>query len=107
MKTYNPNVGRSVTLRSQRRDARESEAAKAARLERKRFYNSAAWRKLARLYLGQNPLCHWCGRFACMVDHKVPRLEAPDLVFEWGNLRSACRSCHSTHGRKAEIDRGG
>jgi len=107
VKSYAPNVGRTVALRSQGREARESDAAKAARLERRAFYSSRAWRKLARLYLARHPLCNWCGRFADTVAHVKPRLEYPDLAFDWDNLRSACRACHSEHGRKAKTDRGG
>ena len=99
LKTFVPPVGR--TLPPLNRTQTESAAAKAARQERAKFYSSRVWRRTAAAQLGAFPLCCWCNRLATMVDHIIPRLDAPDIAFDPSNLRSCCRACHSTHGKKA------
>ena len=99
METFKPGVGR--VLKRKRVDL-ETVDAKAARLERSRFYSGVRWRRCAKHYLANNPLCKWCGHIASMVDHIKPRLDRPDLAFDVDNFRSCCRRCHSMHGHKAE-----
>lgn len=105
MKQFTPGVGRVMQPPQAKRTQSESEAAKAARLERGRFYAATRWIKLSRQVLAANPLCVWCGKLAEMVDHIIPRLERPDLAFDRDNLRSCCRRCHAIHGEKVTSDK--
>jgi 5-methylcytosine-specific restriction protein A len=71
----------------------------------KSFYNSAAWRRLARLQLRREPLCAECfkaGRIqpAEIADHIQPIREGGARL-DRENLQSLCRSCHSRkHGER-------
>lgn len=70
--------------------------------ESKRFYNSAAWRKVRKLKLAEAPLCEVCrqaGRFipASHVHHKVELRDEPALALDVDNLQALCPSCHSRH----------
>lgn len=64
------------------------------------FYTSTPWRNLRAQYLADNPLCMECGRngrvtAANEVHHVKPRKQHPELAYEWDNLESLCKSCHS------------
>jgi 5-methylcytosine-specific restriction endonuclease McrA len=66
-----------------------------------RGYGSARWRKLRARKLEECPLCSECERSgrltgATEVDH-LQRHHGPDdpLFWEWSNLDSKCKSCHS------------
>ena len=98
MRQFLPGVGRVI---ERPRTAGESAAAAAARRERMAFYSSRLWRAVARRFLAANPTCCWCGRLATMVDHRLPRLERPDLAYDPLNLRACCRRCHAMHGARA------
>jgi 5-methylcytosine-specific restriction protein A len=60
------------------------------------FYKTKDWRLLRRQKLMGSPLCEYC-RLAKAehVDHKKPHKGNPDLFFDYDNLQSLCRSCHS------------
>ncbi len=59
------------------------------------FYASAAWRRLRKAKLAQDPLCQYCGeKAASQVDHALS-IENGGDPFAWENLRSACVACHS------------
>ena len=65
----------------------------------KRFYSSAAWRRLSRMQLMRSPLCVVCmqaGRVtpAEIADHIVP-IRNGGARLELANLQSVCRSCHN------------
>lgn len=67
------------------------------------FYNSKAWRMLARGRLqGDGYRCRICGDFASEVDHIIP-IQDPagwDKRFDYDNLQSLCANCHNKkHGR--------
>lgn len=79
-----------------------------AELERKKFYNSTPWKRLRRIILGRDPLCHDCrleGKLvaALHVHHVEERLKRPDLALDPGNLISLC-SAHHTKRHKAGKD---
>ncbi len=64
------------------------------------FLQRAAWRRLSRAYRREHPFCEACreaGRFtpADQVHHKIDRADREDLAYDWDNLQSLCRSCHS------------
>lgn len=64
------------------------------------FYQSPAWLKLRRAFLGMNPTCAECKRqgqlaLATHVHHVKERLDYPELALEWNNLEALCCSCHS------------
>jgi 5-methylcytosine-specific restriction protein A len=70
--------------------------------EAKRFYDSAAWKKLRRWKLATDPLCGRCERAsrlapATVVHHLVERSLAPELALDGSNLESLCAPCHSRH----------
>ena len=64
--------------------------------DRHRFYKQKQWRKFAKTYLIEHPLCVLCAGLtaATQVDHIVPRSEGGD---DWdeANLQALCQSCHS------------
>jgi 5-methylcytosine-specific restriction protein A len=80
--------------------------------ERKRIYDTVRWRKFRLLKLQTNPCCEVCekdGRTtpATEVHHKVSFLtgNSPEaqyaLAFDFDNLMSLCRRCHSQlHNKK-------
>lgn len=55
------------------------------------------WNRMSRRYRRQNPFCRMCeqeGQDAVLVDvvdHIKPRLEYPDLTYEWRNCQGLCR----------------
>ena len=53
------------------------------------------WRRLRKVHLTANPLCHNCGNFATIVDHIVPVVIAPERRLDRSNLRSCCVECHN------------
>lgn len=70
-----------------------------------KWIHSAAWQKMRRSKLSQNPLCEDClahGRFvsATEVHHVYPvddatnRSEREKRMFDFHNLRSLCHACH-------------
>ncbi len=75
------------------------------RLEDRRFYNSAAWRRCRKAFLTENPLCVDCEKEghctpATQVDHIKARKDHPELAFDFDNLRALCLSCHSRRTRQ-------
>lgn len=66
----------------------------------KRWYDRKAWRVLRRSKLRANPYCELCVERdeyteAVDVHHKVDRRADEDLAFDWDNLQSLCKPCHS------------
>lgn len=67
------------------------------KVNNQQFYNSAAWRKIAKSHKTQNPLCvnfETCGGVAEITDHIQPITEG-GAKFDWGNLQSFCKSCNA------------
>lgn len=52
------------------------------------------WSRLRRKYLQENPYCNRCSMLAEEVHHIIPRAVRQDLIYEWTNLMSLCKSCH-------------
>jgi 5-methylcytosine-specific restriction endonuclease McrA len=80
-----------------------------------RVYDTAAWDRLRKLKLANDPFCqiqtHCAERpllrtLAAEVDHIVPVSERPELRFVYTNLQSACKSCHSAKTRTEQQRRG-
>ena len=72
-----------------------------------RLYDSPRWRKVAKMFLDQNPLCIPCLRSgketpATIVHHKVEHKGDETLFWSRDNLESVCASCHSGHIRVSE-----
>jgi 5-methylcytosine-specific restriction protein A len=66
------------------------------------IYNTAHWLRLRKAYLAAHPLCECeanngagCGYAATTVDHKRPHNGDLNLAFDWDNLRSMTKACHS------------
>lgn len=74
-------------------------------VERNRFYQRIAWKRLRALHLQLEPLCRVCRRAgrlvaAQVVDHVIPfNSPADPLALDDGNLQSLCQSCHSSKTR--------
>ena len=71
----------------------------------RKFYSSWKWRKCRDKYVKQNPLCEKCkenGKTveADEVDHIIPVKVRFDLRFDFENLQSLCKRCHSIKSRK-------
>jgi 5-methylcytosine-specific restriction protein A len=70
------------------------------------------WRALRRLKLDADPMCVACERNGIVtpaneVDHIVPVSTNPDGMFDYDNLQSLCKSCHSRKTRnEINADRG-
>lgn len=80
------------------------------KLDRKRskaFLNSAAWLRLRKQVLIEQPLCHDCPaerkQQAVDVHHLQPRSSRPDLALVRENLISLCSSCHTKRHRGGPI----
>ena len=73
-----------------------------------RLYDSTRWRKVAKMFLDQNPLCAPCWKIggkevpATIVHHKVEHRGDETLFWDWDNLEATCASCHSGHIRVSE-----
>lgn len=71
----------------------------------KHIYNSARWQRIRFCKLQQNPLCEYCQpgrqRPATEVDHFVS-IENGGDAFNWDNLRSSCKKCHSQKTARGE-----
>jgi len=77
--------------------ARISEAKK----ERRKLYNSIAWKRLRALKLAQDALCEKCLAAGKVVPgehvHHVEKLsDRPDLALTLDNLQTLCAPCHNT-----------
>ena len=72
----------------------------------KHIYNTARWQRLRVLKLRFDPLCEYCPPErrleASEVDH-FKAIEDGGEPFEWGNLRSTCKSCHSQKTAHGEV----
>ncbi len=69
--------------------------------ELRAFYDSAEWRQLRSAHLELHPECQDCAITgsvtpATQVDHVLLLRERPDLALEPSNLKSLCKSCHSS-----------
>ena len=67
--------------------------------EGKNIYHSYKWKKLRQAYAEKNPLCEHCLRYdiyerVAVVDHVFEILDGGE-PFDYNNLQSLCRSCHS------------
>lgn len=66
----------------------------------RRLYDSVRWRKVAKSFLSQHPLCAMCARMgrvtaASIVDHIAPHAGNMMLFWDTTNMQSLCASCHS------------
>ena len=78
----------------------------AGRVEWRRFYQSAAWRKLRCMKIAANPISECgCGSPTQDVHHRIDVRDRPDLALAWDNLVSMAKSCHSkeTAARRNQI----
>lgn len=73
---------------------REVDAARSP--ERRKLYNSAAWKKVRRAFVLAHPVCSTpgCGMPVTDVDHVVP-VEQGGAPLSWSNLDGKCHACHS------------
>lgn len=99
MPSYNNN---RTTLAHERR---KSEAPTSRPAEDFSFLNTAAWRKLSKVYLRAHPVCECCkaaGRVplppSTETDHMIGR-EQGGASLDWANLLALCKPCHSTKTR--------
>lgn len=68
------------------------------------FYSSARWRRLAKAYKKQHPLCECgCGQPSQEVHHIIDRKQAPELAFDWNNLKAMKKACHSKETRARQL----
>lgn len=86
-------------------ERRKSEAPAARPAEDFAFLNTAAWRKLSKVYLRAHPVCECCkaaGRVPLPpsehCDHMIGRDQSGALL-DWANLLALCKPCHSTKTR--------
>lgn len=71
-----------------------------SRLEYRRWYSTARWRKSRDWFLSLNPLCKHCElegytTAATEVDHRVPHRGDEQLFWDCDNWSPLCQSCHS------------
>ena len=64
------------------------------------FYNTRAWKELARAYKKyRHGICERCGRPGVIVHHKVyineQNINDPNVTLNWDNLELLCRECHA------------
>jgi len=70
------------------------------------IYRTATWQRLRVAFLSEQPLCQspGCRALATEVDHIVAHKGDRSIAFDWDNLQSLCKSCHS---RKTTREDGG
>ncbi len=96
-----PRVHRPAHAASARRHTQRQYDATAQRRADHAFYCSDVWRRARAWHLAEHPLCVVCEAEdrgpveAKVVDHIIPRKEAPELALSAENLQSLCLSCHS------------
>ena len=75
----------------------------------KRFYHSAAWKRLRLMMLRRYPICQseGCEAPSTEVHHEVDRRADPSRALDPTNLRCHCRSCHSRITRARQSGRDG
>lgn len=84
----------------------DRQARQQARRERKTFYDSPAWRRLAAAVRKDERVCRVCkaelGKLtpAECVDHIIPLALRPDLALDRENLQALCWECHSRKTRE-------
>ena len=66
------------------------------------------WTEASRRHRRHNPLCVYCARAgritqAEVVDHIIPRSEAPHLMWEPSNWQSLCKRCHDITKQQEEF----
>lgn len=64
------------------------------------------WDRLSIEFRKKNPFCRWCDQedrvtAVDVVDHIIPRKDAPERMHDWKNLQSLC---HHHHGVKTEME---
>jgi 5-methylcytosine-specific restriction protein A len=101
---YKPPYHRSHPGRPQTHDP--------ARKERDKFYSSAAWLKLRKIFIDEHPSCQRClaeGRLtpSRIAHHRIERLDDADLALDQNNLEALCDRCHTGHHKRNVFDRGG
>jgi 5-methylcytosine-specific restriction protein A len=74
----------------------------------RRFYDSVRWRKAAKWFLAENPLCVLCaviGRTtgATTVDHIEPHRGDYNKFWDVNNWQSVCKTCHENAKKMQEI----
>jgi 5-methylcytosine-specific restriction endonuclease McrA len=63
----------------------------------------AAWQRLARQVIEEQPWCTWCGATTDLTaDHLVPRAQGGRNVRS--NVVTACRTCNSSRGGRLSSD---
>jgi 5-methylcytosine-specific restriction endonuclease McrA len=68
------------------------------------FYHTAAWKRAARMFIQDNPLCVKCqesGRLtpAIVTDHIIPKDKCTD-PWDQNNWQPLCKQCHSVKSAK-------
>lgn len=74
----------------------------------RRWYDTTRWRRAAKAFLTQNPLCIMCltaGRVtpANTVDHVIPHKGDYDLFWNQENWSPLCAACHSAQKQTQEL----
>lgn len=72
------------------------------------FYKSWPWRKFAKRYKAEHPLCCECERQgrvtpSQLVDHIKPYKTHPELAYVASNLRPLCWACHNRIGARVGL----
>lgn len=63
--------------------------------ENEKLYRTAAWKRIRKLQLFEQPFCALCGDRAKVVHHVEPHNGNWILFTSKDNLQSLCNSCHS------------
>jgi 5-methylcytosine-specific restriction endonuclease McrA len=80
---------------------KQKEVLPEGRAERRRFYNSAQWRKCRALKLAESPLCELCLEQdaitpATEVHHVEKLADAPERALDLSNLMGLCLHHHNS-----------
>jgi 5-methylcytosine-specific restriction enzyme A len=78
-----------------------------SRLQFRKWYTSARWKKERAVFLSIHPLCAECEQrgfttAATIMDHKQPHRGDYDLFWSASNWNPLCASCHSKKTRRGE-----
>ena len=92
----------AVAKRQKKREPNRSESSLRKRAAYQSITKTNRWKKLSQQVRLRDGACTSCGRTDDLtVHHIAPVAAAPDLAFDWNNLITLCRACHSREERRA------
>jgi 5-methylcytosine-specific restriction enzyme A len=71
------------------------------------MYASKRWAMLRRAKLARNPICEICDVALANAVHHIVAMEDGGAPYDFDNVLSTCKPCHSRETRREQLDRTG